>query len=121
MPGRDRSVVCIRRLRIVGLQPEANPRRIPEKLRRSGVGIEIQHPIARKILDDAELPVTYLNCGATFMDNFVRLGLGVSVRSQRKLIWPERLIPWIDPREVGEVAARLLLSDTTATSGSSTH
>lgn len=101
----------IHMMRIVGLQPEANPRRIPEKMRRAGHGIEIQHPIARKILDDAELPVTYLNCGATFMDNFVRLGLGVSVRSQRKLIWPERLIPWINPAEVGEVAARLLLSD----------
>ena len=101
----------IHMLRIVGLQPEANPNRIPQSLRNKGVGIEIQHPIAKRILDDSGLPVTYLNCGATFMDNFIRLGLGHSVRRERKLIWPERLIPWIDPRDIAEVAARLFLSD----------
>lgn len=101
----------IHMLRIVGLQPEANPHRIPQVLRDSGLGLEIQHPIAKRILDESGLPVTYLNCGATFMDNFVRLGLGQSVKRQRKLIWPERLIPWIDPRDIAEVAGRLLLSD----------
>lgn len=98
-------------LRIVGLQPEANPHRIPQSLRAMGGGIEIQHPIAKRILDDSGLPVTYLNCGATFMDNFIRLGLGLSVQRERKLIWPERLIPWIDPRDIAEVAGRLFLSD----------
>lgn len=97
-------------LRIVGLQPEANPHRIPQALRDTGYGIEIQHPIAKRILDESGLPVTYLNCGATFMDNFTRLGLGESVKRQRQLIWPERLIPWIDPRDIAEVAGRLFLS-----------
>lgn len=101
----------IHMLRIVGLQPEANMHRIPLALKDAGVGIEIQHPIAKRLLDESGLPVTYLNCGATFMDNFIRLGLGQTVMRQRKLVWPERLIPWIDPRNIGEVAARLFLSD----------
>lgn len=98
-------------IRIMGLQPEANPHRILPELRATGWGLEIQHPIAKRILDDSGLPVTYLNCGATFMDNFLRLGLGNSVRRERKLIWPERLVPWIDPRDIAEVAGRLFLSD----------
>lgn len=107
----DASGSLIHMLRIVGLQPEANMHRIPQVLKDAGVGIEIQHPIAKRLLDESGLPVTYLNCGATFMDNFVRLGLGQTVMRQRRLIWPERLIPWIDPRDIGEVAARLFLSD----------
>ncbi|HKT74071.1 MAG TPA: NmrA family NAD(P)-binding protein [Steroidobacteraceae bacterium] len=98
-------------LRQVGLQPEANPRRIPQSLRGPGLSLPIQHAVAKQMLDDSGLPVTYLNCGATFMDNFIVLGMHRGLRQERKLIWPERLIPWIDPREVGEVAARLFLSD----------
>lgn len=98
-------------LRQVGLQPEANLRRVPESLRGQGLGLPIQHAFAKQMLDDSALPVTYLNCGATFMDNFIVLGMHHGLRRERKLIWPERLIPWIDPRDVGEVAARLFLSD----------
>jgi uncharacterized protein YbjT (DUF2867 family) len=95
-------------LRILGLQPEANRRRIPQSLRSHGLGLPIQHPIAKQILDESDLPVTYLNIGATFMDNFFWMKEGL--RRQRKLIWPERLIPYIDPREIAEVAGRLFLS-----------
>jgi len=53
--------------------------------------------------------VTYLNLGATFMDNFLWMKEGL-VR-ERKLIWHNRLIPFIDPRDIAEVAGRLFLSD----------
>lgn len=105
------SGTLIHMLRSMGLQPEANPHRIPAELRASGKGLETQNPIAKRILDASGLPVTYLNFGATFMDNFTRMGLGNSVRRERKLIWPERLVPWIDPRDIAEVAGRLFLSD----------
>jgi uncharacterized protein YbjT (DUF2867 family) len=101
----------IQMLRIVGLHPDESLNRIPRAMRLSGQGIETQHVVARQILDDSGLPVTFLNCGATFMDNFIRLGQGDSVRRRRKLIWPEHLVPWIDPRDIGEVAGRLFLSD----------
>lgn len=98
-------------LRILGLHPEESVNRIPKARRLNGNGIEIQHLMVRKLLDDSGLPVTFLNCGATFMDNFIRYGQGESVRRERKLIWPEHLVPWIDPRDIAEVAARLFLSD----------
>lgn len=96
-------------LRLLGLQPEANPRRIPQSLRDHGLGLPVQHPIAKAILDESDLPVTYLNIGATFMDNFFWMKEGL--RRARKLVWPERLIPYIDPREIAEVAGRLFLSE----------
>ncbi|WP_313808730.1 NmrA family NAD(P)-binding protein [Sphingobium sp.] len=96
-------------IRLLGLQPEANNHRIPAHLDR--MMLPLQHAIAKKMLDDSFLPVTYLNSGATYMDNFFRFGTDRALQRERKLIWPERLIPWIDPVEVGEVAARLFLSD----------
>ena len=98
-------------LRQVGLQPEANARRIPDSLRDGAIALPVQHAIAKQLLDESGLPVTYLNCGATFMDNFILFGMNEYLKRERRLIWPERLIPWIDTRDVGEVAARLFLSD----------
>lgn len=96
-------------IRLVGMQPESNMRRIPQALRDHGLALPIQHPIAKLILDESGLPVTYLNSGATFMDNFYWMAR--PLRERRMLIWPERKIPYIDAREIGEAAGRLLLSD----------
>lgn len=96
-------------VRLVGMLPESNPRLLPPFIRDHRLGLPVQHPIAKSILDESELPVTYLNIFATFMDNFFWMKEGLC--KERKLIWPERLIPFIDPREIAEVAGRLLLSD----------
>lgn len=98
-------------LRGLGLQPEASLRRIPQALRDHGFGLPIQHPIAKAILDESDLPVTYMNFGATFMDNFLRLGMRDPLQRERKIVWHDRLVPFIDPRDIGEVAGRLFLSD----------
>lgn len=99
----------VQMIRLIGIQPEANDHRIPRSLRDHGLGLPIQHPRAKRILDDSGLPVTYLNSGATFMDNF--FGMAPLIRSERRLVWPERKIPYIDPRDIAEVAGRLFLSD----------
>jgi uncharacterized protein YbjT (DUF2867 family) len=97
-------------LRCLGMQPESNLRRIPQSILESpALGLPVQHPIAKRILDESGLPVTYLNFGATFMDNFFWMKEGL--RKKKKLIWHNRLIPFIDPRDIADVAARLLLSD----------
>ncbi|MEU6371565.1 NAD(P)H-binding protein [Streptomyces sp. NPDC046909] len=96
-------------LRLLGMQPEANPRRIPKAMREAGVGLPVQHPIAKRILDESDLPVTYLNIGAAFTDNFLWMQGGL--RSERKLIWNDRKVPFIDRRDIAEVAGRLFLSD----------
>lgn len=97
-------------VRLLGMQPESDPNRIPKALRDHRLGLPVQHPIAKKILDGSGLPVTYLNCGATFIDNFARW-MAPALRKRRTLVWPERLIPYIDPVDIAEVAARLFLSD----------
>ncbi|WP_409190273.1 SDR family oxidoreductase [Bradyrhizobium sp. RDM4] len=104
-----KAAAAVHVIRLLGMQPEANRRRIPRSLREHGLGLPIQHPVAKEILDESGLPVTYLNIGATFMDNFHWMKEGL--RRERKLIWPERLIPYIDPRDIAEVAGRLFLSD----------
>lgn len=96
-------------IRVVGMFPDFNPRRIPQKLKDFGMGLEIQHPIARQVLEEADMPVTFLNVGASYMDNFLRMIPGL--QESGTLVWPNRTLPYIDPRELGEVAARLLLSD----------
>ena len=99
----------IHMIRIVGLQPDMNPRRIPKEMRDYGLGLEVQHPIARQVLDDADMPVTYFNIGASFMDNYLRMA--TALQETDVLTWPNRPVPYIDPREVGEAAARMLMSD----------
>lgn len=97
-------------LRAVGMQPEANLRRLPATvLKPPALGLPVQHPIVKQILDESDLPVTYLNFGATFLDNF--FWMAPALRRERKLVWHDRLIPFIDPRDIAEVAARLFLSD----------
>lgn len=96
-------------IRVVGMFPDFNPRRIPQALRDFGMGLEIQHPIARQVLEEADLPVTFLNVGASYMDNFLRTIPGL--QEHGTLVWPNRVVTYLDPRELGEVAARLLLSD----------
>jgi uncharacterized protein YbjT (DUF2867 family) len=95
-------------VRIVGHEPEQTLDRVPQALRDFGSGTATQHFIAREILDASGLPVTCLNIGASYMDNFIRIA--EITRRTRSLVWPQRYIPYIDPREVGEIAARLLLS-----------
>lgn len=95
-------------LRTLGMQPEANLRRIHPFL-RGGLSLPVQHPIVKQLFDESDLPVTYLNFGATFLDNF--FWMRASLVKERKLVWHNRMIPFIDPRDIAEVAATLLLSD----------
>jgi uncharacterized protein YbjT (DUF2867 family) len=95
-------------VRIVGHEPEQALDRVPQTLREFGSGTATQHFVAREVLNASGLPVTCLNIGASYMDNFIRIA--EITRRSRCLVWPQRYIPYIDPRDVGEIAARLLLS-----------
>ncbi|KAJ4177955.1 hypothetical protein NW767_014975 [Fusarium falciforme] len=99
------SVVHI--IRVMGVFPEFNPTRIPKTL---GLGnLPFEHPAAKRILDESGLPVTYINSGASFIDNlWLQIG---PVKEKKTLVWPEHRVPFIDPRDIAEVAARLFLSD----------
>lgn len=105
------SGTLVHMIRLLGTIPEVNTHRMRPTLKGAILGIDIRYTTMKQILDESGLPVTYLNSGATFMDNFMRLGQARLVQSERKLVWPERLVPWIDPRDIAEVAGRLFLSD----------
>ncbi|CVK97760.1 hypothetical protein FPRO06_09036 [Fusarium proliferatum] len=102
---QDGSAVHV--IRLLGIFPEFNPHRLPANL---GPGsLPIEHPIAKRILDESGLPVTYINSGASFIDN---LWLQIKpVLLHKKFIWPEHRVPFLDPRDIAEVAGRLFLSD----------
>lgn len=104
-----RSNTLVHLIRLVGEIPCANLRRVPEALVKFGLGLELQHPIARKVLDESDLPVTYFNIGASFMDNFLKPTF--YSRERHTLVWPDRPVPYIDPQDIAEAAARILLSD----------
>ncbi len=95
--------------RILGLLPMSNPYLIPEPIKRAGMAMAIQHIKAKEILDASMLPVTYLNLGATMMDNFFKMKRGL--KEEHKIIWHSRKVPYIDPRDIAETAGRLFLSD----------
>lgn len=94
-------------IRFMGVFPEFSAARVPKEL---GPGsLPVEHPIAKRILDASGLPVTYINSGATFMDNF---HLQIKpVLAKKTLIWPEHRVPFLDPRDIAEVAGKLFLSD----------
>jgi uncharacterized protein YbjT (DUF2867 family) len=94
-------------LRIVGFPPETRISHVPKALRDVGTGVAIQHHLARDVLDVSGLPVTYLNIGASMMDNFLRTA--PLIQDTGRLVWPRRKVPYIDPRDIGEAAARLML------------
>jgi uncharacterized protein YbjT (DUF2867 family) len=102
---RANSVIHV--IRMVGVFPEFALSRVPKAL---GPGsLPYEHPIAKRILDESGLPVTYINCGASFIDNlWLQIG---PVLSKKTLIWPEHRVPFIDPEDIAEVAGRLFLSD----------
>ena len=102
--GRVKQIV-----RIVGDPPGMRLDKISPALRAFGRGTAIQHLQAREVLDASELPVTYLNIAAYLMDDFLRWS--GPIRSRRIFLMPfDRVATWIDPGELGEAAARILLS-----------
>lgn len=93
-------------VRILGYAPDSSPEDFPEHLRGEGDGD--QHYVAREVLAASGLPVTFLNVGASLMCNWFFTSPGI--RRSDTLIWPQREVPLIDVRDLGEVAARLLIS-----------
>lgn len=97
-------------VRILGDPPGMTFERVPKELRDYKGGTAIQHLRAKRVLDAANLPITYINIAAYLMDNL--FSISRPLREERKLIVPyDRLMAFIDPRDVGETSARLLLSD----------
>lgn len=92
--------------RIVGDQPGMTPARVPASL-RDRPGPAMQHYHARTTLEQAGVPTVYLNI-ANLTNNLFANGPGIV--AEDVLAQPARTHAWIDPEDVGEVAARLIMS-----------
>lgn len=95
-------------IRLVGFAPESNPKKLPARLLELG-GDSDQHFTAKAILEESNLPVTYLNLNASLMENLLFTVGGI--QRSHTLIWPMRDVPLMDGRDLGEVIARIFLSD----------
>lgn len=83
---------------------------VPLNLRAFDGGTAIQHVRARKVIDSARLPVTYLNIAAYLMSDFTRLFFRSLVNERTLLVPYDRTMAFIDDRDVGKAGACLLLS-----------
>ncbi|WP_332817425.1 NmrA family NAD(P)-binding protein [Sphingopyxis sp.] len=99
-------------VRLLGDPPGMTLDRVPASIRDFRPhGPATQHLLAKTILSQSGLPMTYINCAAYMMDNFLATPAQM-LREQHELIVPvDRLNAFIDPRDVGAVAACLLLTD----------
>jgi uncharacterized protein YbjT (DUF2867 family) len=105
-----RSGQLVHIVRVLGDPPSITMDTVPETLQAYGGGTAVQHLVAREVLAASRLPVTYLNSAGWFMDNFITV-LRAPIREWRQLIVPhDRWMMFIDPREIGEMAANILLS-----------
>jgi uncharacterized protein YbjT (DUF2867 family) len=100
--GRVRHIV-----RLLGDMPSMTLARVSPKLKSYGGGTAVQHFAARAVLEASDLPVTFLNSAAYFIDDL--MGWLQPVREIGTLVIPyDRLAAFIDPRDIGEIAARIL-------------
>ena len=99
-------------VRLLGDPPGMTLDRVPASIRDFRPhGPATQHLLAKDILEESGLPITFINCAAYLMDNFLA-SPAATLRDRHELVVPvNRLNAFIDPRDVGETAACLLLSD----------
>ena len=95
-------------IRLVGYAPESTPDNLPAHLREHG-GDGDQHYVAKALLQSSGLPVTFVNLAASLFDNYM-ITAG-PIRESHTLVWPQRYVPVMDVRDLGEIIARIFLSD----------
>lgn len=97
-------------LRILGDPPHMSLKKVPKIVRDFGRGTAIQHLQAKDVLEQSDLPITYLNIASYLMDDFIRWN--GTIKSDRALAMPfERRTTWIDPGDLGEAAAGIIMEE----------
>jgi uncharacterized protein YbjT (DUF2867 family) len=97
-------------IRILGDPPNMSLKKVPDVVKAFGRGTAIQHLHAKEVLDQSDLPITYLNIASYLMDDFIRWS--GPIKAHGTLTMPfDRRTTWIDPGDLGEAAARILMSD----------
>lgn len=108
---------CIKHIvRMIGEAPGMRLELVPDIIRRRPQpwgGPIVGHPLARDILSGAQLPVTYINMAAWMMKSLLNDTIFKPCIEQLKTFcFPyDHPITYIDSREAGEVAGKILASD----------
>lgn len=98
-------------VRLVADPPGMTLDRIPPSLTRFGGGTAVQHLRAKALLEKSGLPMTYINIGAYFMQNFLSPFFNGPIRAERVLSVPRnRRMGFIDTADIGACAAAILIS-----------
>ena len=107
---RNRGLIQI--VRLVADPPGMTLDRVPDIVKKFGGGTAMQHMIAKKVLMGSGLPITYINIGAYFMQNFVGPLFHPALRDDHTLACPrDRRMGFIDTDDIGYCAGAILLSD----------
>ncbi|WP_018990666.1 NmrA family NAD(P)-binding protein [Aromatoleum toluclasticum] len=98
-------------VRICADPPGLTLARVPAKMHEYGGGTAVQHIKAKALLEQFDLPITFINHAGWYFDNLLSW-LAKPILAKRKLVmaW-DRKVLHVDPAELGEGAARILLSD----------
>lgn len=98
-------------IRILADPPGVTLHHVPKEMHAFGGGTAIQNLIAKDFLEKTDLPITYLNSAGWYFDNY-KTWLAAPILQKRTLTMsaPRRVL-YFDPNELGEVAARIFLSD----------
>lgn len=98
-------------VRILADPPGVTLHRVPAEMHAFGGGTAVQNLIAKDFLEKSDLPITFLNSAGWYFDNYLSW-LAPPILNKRTLTMSApRKVLYFDPRELGEVAARILLSD----------
>jgi uncharacterized protein YbjT (DUF2867 family) len=98
-------------IRILADPPGVTLRRVPKEMHAFGGGTAIQNLIAKDFLEASELPVTFLNSAGWYFDNYLSWLAPPILKKRTLTMSSPRQVLYFDPGELGEVAARILLSD----------
>ena len=99
-------------VRILGDPPGMTIDRVPDILRDAPGGIAIQHILAKSILAESRLPITYVNVAAYFMQNLSGPLFSLGLRKYRTFACPRnRRMSYIDTVDIGRCCAAILQSN----------
>ena len=83
--------------------------KVPQLLRDWEGGTAVQHTVARRILDQSGLPVSYVNIAAYIMDDYLTM-FAPPLMLHRMITLPfDHKMAYIDATDIGEAAGEILL------------
>lgn len=108
---RQKPILVKHVVRMLGMTAETKMETIPDVLRNSPSGTAIQHLLGKAELEKGRIPITFVNVGAYFMQNFSGPLYSIGVRKYKTLCVPrDRRMGFIDTEDIGKACASVLLS-----------